>query len=731
MSAPRRTFAEIVAAYSPDSFARPDSDFLKSLDEQRRKGYWRNLRAVSALFKDKSDDQIGQVAEGMTRGQARKILYRVIKPNRYGEPTGFWACVPGRRDHRKHVRKAPFDPELVKKGLGLSGALTHLFQCHPEIELGLKQFIVTRRVLGSEKFSRVELQDVIDAFHVLCKRAGISQDQWPFVHKFKGAGAIQKWLKKQQTAYPVHTASNQFGDNAAAKVKVDVKDILEAPARFKRKAYHEIQIDEHKWDGLFVVQFPNREGTFTYVETTRVWVLVAVECRAKPVLAIYVSYRQQYDKKDVLTLIRRIFNPPARSELSLRSPEYGYDDGAAFPSELPEFKGNTFQVLNWDSDASHEAITEKSQIEEVIGCTFEHRGVGMSMTRAIAEQFMKVLARPMQRTSVSTGNSPADPLKRDDLMQTAERLLIPAWFAQEFADILGRNYNVTPQAKLGGIGPLQHLRELALVDEVFTSKLGDLGPNRLYRLLPCYEVNITRTRGNYGPFSVCFLGTRYSSQELATDEQLLTTSDWSAKLYVEEDARFAHVVPNAFPERVFHVVCGRNYRHFSHPLEYRRLFEAMGSEAARGGRALRKHPVIGVLESLGHRALAGMPTAAAALNLLSNKLEDVARGATTSEIPPERLEQLMTDLDADVEKETPEPEEGTRLLEWPRPDAPVSKEGKPDAVGSGEDRGAGQSLAQSSDAEDEDSSKTSWQRPSSDDNDHKLDNLDDNPFGDL
>ncbi|MCP6768758.1 hypothetical protein NL529_28345, partial [Klebsiella pneumoniae] len=64
----------------------------------------------------------------------------------------------------------------------------------------------------------------------------------------------------------------------------------------------------------------------------------------------------------------------------------------------------------------------------------------------------------------------------------------------------------------------------------------------LWQLLPQYPGNLNRVKRDTGYFYVELHGARYTSVPMATDMSLLRYEKAPVTLYVEDDARFAHLV---------------------------------------------------------------------------------------------------------------------------------------------------------------------------------------------
>jgi hypothetical protein len=582
-----------------------------SFDPIKRDIFMKKRLAVELYVAKSKADEI-EKRTGYDLSQARRLTERCLLKNPHTHSMhGFWACVPGRRAPEPgHNRYAPVNAELAAKGLGLKGALKVLFRKHPGIENALTHYLQHRCLPGEPPVPIIDFKGVVSTFHALCRAAGVRADQWPFNTQRLGENAICVWWKRTRANYPLQTIGNQFGDAASALAALDMSMVRNTLARVVYKAYERIELDEHLIHGMFNVGIPNRKGGMTWVATSRFWVLALRDKRTGAVLASSVSYREKYDTNDVLKLIRRALMPPPRPSLELSHPEFRYAVDAAFPAELPEFTRNTWMELAWDNDQCHLSLADKGRVEDVVGCRVKFETLGIPVERESIEGLFAGFANDAERLPSGTGSHPRDPARRDP-EAAAKSSGLYAHHIEEIWDVYCRNKNSQPSTKCGGLSPLQLLKELHVAGGAFVSPLGELGPNNLFKLLPRYPAKLTRRRGAFGPLRVALYGASYSSPELAFDKRLSYTANLSAAIYVEDDARTAFVVPEAYPESVFPVVVvDKDLKGFAHSLEWRRLAEAATVNAVTRGKGTGPAVMLGVVGSLGAAAQDKRPGAA-------------------------------------------------------------------------------------------------------------------------
>lgn len=632
---------------------------VQSMDAGATELYYKNKLAVELYVQHSNEAEIKQ-RTGFAISKARKLTERCLRRHPHTEAmVGLWACVPGRRmPGETHQRKSGFNPELAKSGKGMKGALADLFRRYPLIQAEMLQFIKTRHLTGEAPVPLITSKAIVSVFHRLCRRMELREDQWPFNTARMGENAILDWWKRTKADYPVETTSNQFGTEAAQLARLDNAMIATTKPPFVLNAYARMELDEHLVHAMCSIGIPNRKGTMTWVCSRRVWCLALVDVRSGAILSCVVCYGDKYDSNDVLALVRKAIFPPARRTLTLADADFCYTPDAAFPGELTEFHRNTFQVLAWDNAAEHKSLALRGLIRQTVGADVVFERVGEPTARNGIEGLFAKVAAEFEVLPSGTGTNPQSPARRDP-EESAQKWKLYAHELEEVLDVFCRNFNSKPSTKCGGLSPLAFLKELNLKGEVFSSPLGELGPNNAYKLLPSYPGYLTRRRGKFGPLRVCLFGASYSSVKLANNALLAYATDTSVTVYVEDDARMAHVVPNAHPELCFQVmVIDKDLRGFPHSLQWRRLAEAAISNTVGKGEALTPNLMMGVLGAIGEAAQENLPGAVAQLGGISGFMATSGSNGTTFVMALEQREKLLAETEHLVETFDEEGAEG-------------------------------------------------------------------------
>lgn len=581
----RRSRSEMLGE-APPLANWPAPDLTKDVREDKRTTYQAQKLAVELWVNEAPESTIKKRC-GLEASRVREMVRRAVSINpRTRAIVGFWACVPNFVVRRPtNIRTKPFNPAERSDGKGMTGVLDLFFQTHPGIHKNLVEFVRKRRTEGSAPVALLSPKAVHEVFIGQCREHGLEgAGGWPFNADRRGYEAVRRWYKRERWKAPIRAASNAHGDAAGNLANIDFQLLGKSSARRRLMAYEHTQLDEHYMDAMWEVGYPLPGGQFASITTTRLWALVMSESRSTAVLSSTVSWRERYDRADVMRLILRALEPPKRYQLRVDGDvNYQYREGAAYPGELPEFTRFGWNQLSFDADISHVSPATISAICDVVGCRPSSERVGAQPARVIIEGFFGYLTQMLKRSPAATGNRPDSPARRDP-EAAALRYRLFAFIAEEFLDLVCRNYNSTPSTACDGLTPLSLLRELLSRGECYRMPIGAVNEANLWRLLPMHRATLTKSRG-VGPLGVNLFGARYVSKDLAADHELMYAQNTAVSMYVEEDGRFAIMVPDACPTKHFRLATSGKYAEEAHPLALRRATTAYTKNAGIQGKA--------------------------------------------------------------------------------------------------------------------------------------------------
>ncbi len=566
----------------------PDSQSIEKFGGEAL--YARRRRAVVLWVEQKTEAEIRDET-GLPMALVRNVALRCLKHNQETKNIfGFWPCLPSYRVKKdKRTRKAQFNAQLVEEGRGLTGALEAVLRQMPHIERELIRVLKTRRPMANgPQVPLVRLKTIHGKFLDLCRAEGWErQGRWPFCTKRLGQESLRLWFKRACATHYWAASDSVYGAEVAANDHRDTLSAMHAPKPRALLAYERVETDEHHFDATFtfIVKLPN--GVEISLPPIRPWVLVLIERASSAVLAARLCFRRAFDSEDVKRLLLDALDVPTRLSLTLENENFRYSADAAFPGELSDFEGQLWQLLAFDSHASHLSEKVTHAIKTALNCGVDNGPPAEPRSRACIEGFFAKLAEWAGSTPTSVGNHPGSPQRRTPEV-TAEQFKVSLRHAQEMLDVFCRNYNGRPQQALGGLSPLQELQRLRAQGCIYLGRAGDFGPSNVWKLLPAYKVTVSRRRGpaTQSPFVVRFKSALYTGPTLAQHRRLAyeSASKWTATLYVYDDARRAKVVLDAFPDEVHDVVVHGRFSDVPMTLQMRQLVASYSrNQGVRGG----------------------------------------------------------------------------------------------------------------------------------------------------
>lgn len=578
------------------NWPKPDCSKQFSKDAAGRAAENRYLATQGALDeyvdgKKEQDIISARPRAELKRGQLYRLFKRALERNpRTGAINGYWVCIPG-----WSAKAPPDDPADSPYGKDLA----KFFGQHPDVEAELCVFCFPASAdkKPNAPVHHLTPRNVHDEFLRLLRAKGLHDVKpraWPYVRVSRdketqaaklvesttvGYEAIRRWWKKKCFLRPSEAAFRVLSPDKAALFKRDHKKLDEHNARRPRNfnLFERWEFDEHKLDAQWTMLLPMLNGQFQEVHTGRLWGLGIVDCAVPLRLASTVSRFPRYRTEDVKRLIYRAMFPPAQRRLSLEHPEFRYREGAAFGLELAAFRGSSCKHLCADGDVTHDSEETRELIRDVLRCLFVQGALGVPEKHAFAEKLFHLWSTAMKVLPSATGNAIDDPARNPRASDAALRYRITWWLAEELIDVLSRNWNVTPMLALGGVSPLQAAEELWRKGRVYHSGFGRFEVPALYRFLPKNPATrpprLGRLRNGHelSPLVVRHGDGLYTSAKLNAYPDLYHVSNPGVDIYVQEDARFAVVVPHAFPDRTIKVALVGKYAAVPHSIEMRLL----------------------------------------------------------------------------------------------------------------------------------------------------------------
>lgn len=606
----RRNRADLV---QPIKWAEPGMGELMQLPKSQQQAYALRKLALE-LYRQKASGEEIKTRTSLTISQVGRLHSRAATVSPVtGQPVGFYACLPSRKAHQKpHKRVRPFNADLARSGRGQKSALSYFFEQYPDIERDLVSYLRTRRLCGAAPEPRVSAASAVSAFHKLCRDRQLDlQDppQWPFNTSRLGENAVRAYYARWRANNLRLAVLNEQGDSALSETDIDravASHVSLKPVQLP-PLYARVELDEVSLPVLAGVKVPTKDGVEVLIDATRFYGLLVVDHRLPLILAARLSTGLRYTTGDVLATLRQALFPPARLQFAHGGGEFQYLLDAGYPAEvLPGLRGNIWQELAWDADATHISATESGLIKNLLGCRVSGERIGSPTARQMVERLNGFLSKQCSLLASATGTGPQDVVRRNP-EEAVAKYDIRVETLMLLLDIWARNWNATLNPTLG-MSPLQAARQLMEKQEVFLNTFGtfDLTDKR-HEFFPRFRRELRFSRKTHGVLVVNLYGAKYSSAELAGHALLANAPNKACTLFVnDEDARIGWVVPDAYPELRIEVhVQNRRLRTFPHPLLWRQVTCALESSMSRRSRAVTPNTMLGFSQLLGEMAQSG------------------------------------------------------------------------------------------------------------------------------
>lgn len=575
----RRTREQIIGAAIPvDQWPEP---ILDALTPDELEKYWRNHRALQlyatghtgASILKSTALRLKRVSEMFTSAGSINAVWK--------EANGFHVCVPGWKKPRINRRTKPL-PCTGEASTGLAGALGRLFELYPRLLKVMLNLVHKRQQPDDYKANVITPSLAHGVFIEQCRKMGLTSNDYPLNTKHLGKAAIREWLKQELAKNPLAHADGLYGAEAkrdASRAQTAANSTTKYP---RELAYGRGELDGHLHDSLWKVFVAIDGHTFEFESDLRPMLVRLIDHRTKATLAHTLTFKGQYSRAHLLKTITNSLRPWEPMDLSdFEGSDFAYREGAGFPSMLADFAWHLLREIAWDRHTAQVAAASHTTLRRALGIhSMAMEGPGEGAARGSIEGGFGQLSHESRQLLNATGRNPGDVARRAP-EKAAEKYFMHQNLAQVFFDVWLANLNAKP-TRVGGLTPLEQLQACLNNGQFYNNPLSESDRKRiLWQLLPQFKRKLNRAKKKTGPFYVeLFGGARYSSPEIARNMSLLRYEGVDVTLYVEEDARFAHLVvpePNNPSGRYLGRVRVHGQRwNYPHPIEERILMDKIG-----------------------------------------------------------------------------------------------------------------------------------------------------------
>lgn len=356
-----------------------------------------------------------------------------------------------------------------------------------------------------------------DYFLKECERLHIQEYEYPFNTDSRAYYALLDYVKKLDLKDAKNRAKRSSKDEQQKLLSTGIGD------RYTKNPvvpYSNVQIDGHKLDLLYTVEYTETDGTVSTQTASRMWFFPVLDTATRCVIGYSVSQETNYNQYDVMDAIINSILPHEKMSFSIDG--LSYPENGGFPSTaFPELKYAYFDKIMLDNAKSHLSTLVIERVTRTLNCVLDFGSVAAPETRGIVERFFGALeTRGFHKLSMTTGSSTRD-LKRKEPEKAALKSGLTYDMICQLLEVLVAQYNNTPHSALGNKTPLEcmerRIREAGLFPSIANSEL--IG--KIQKLDYLIKERTVRGKKNGKHAYISYAGVEYRGKELSIGDRFI------------------------------------------------------------------------------------------------------------------------------------------------------------------------------------------------------------------
>lgn len=219
------------------------------------------------------------------------------------------------------------------------------------------------------------------------ERLGIQDYEYPFNTESQGYYALRDYVKHLELENALNRAKRSSKDDQQELLSTGIG------TRYTKTSivpYSNVQIDGHKIDLLYTVEYTENDGTVATRVATRMWFFPVLDTATRCVIGYSVSQEANYNEYDVIDAIINSILPHKKMSFSIDG--LCYPENGGFPSTaFPELKYGYFDKIMLDNAKSHLSNLVIERMTRTLNCVMDFGSVATPETRGIVERFFNSL----------------------------------------------------------------------------------------------------------------------------------------------------------------------------------------------------------------------------------------------------------------------------------------------------------------------------------------------------
>ena len=409
---------------------------IDSLSREYRKAFLRNQTIVAQALS--GTGRFGEIArqQNISRSRVTQLLNRCLGGDSIQPPALTQGLIPHNRiveNQRQRSRPKLSQPR------GSACAFKDLLSAIPALPKALDAMIEAK-LRDAPNAQRLMPQALHGEFKRILAEVQWPQDQYPYTSVSVAYESVRRYL---------HRRTNELILARLHRKPSSARHPLLHERTYR--AQRAMQIDEHTLDLNGCVHLA-LDGEMIPLRLARASVLLATDADTHCILGYALAPTRHPNQQDMLTLLDQCFAP--WKPMVLTTPGFEYAPGACFPSGLEQAYPISFGTVQMDNALMHKAHSVIDLLCRQFGATLSLGLPAMPKARRLVESVFDYINKTCSHRFASTaGSGPADPKKESRKNQKRPPAVTFETINEALSVILAE-YNITPQASLGGATPL-------------------------------------------------------------------------------------------------------------------------------------------------------------------------------------------------------------------------------------------------------------------------------------
>ncbi len=406
------------------------------LPSSKRHQYTRNRQIIAKVLDGHSLKSLS-LEFNLDASTISYLLKRALGGEKDEMPELTTALIPGALV-KSGKRKKPLSQCSNKRGA--RGSFQYLLRTVPGLSDHLEKMLtnyVEKKAYGQNLTPNIFHKEFLRLLH----DANWSETTYPFDRDNLAYESCRKYFHKRVLELSVVT-------------KKPSREIISKTIPLT--AYEEIQIDAQTTD-LNTSIYIEVNGIFHSLRLSRLSLYLVKDVATDCNLAYQLCFTKDPNQADVLEAIagiHKLWKP-----LELKTPGLIYAEGACLPSAINDnFQNITVNMIRMDNALCHLAHSIRDHVCYKLNTALNFGLPGKPKGRGFIEHGIDVIGQHNHRFASTTGSKPNSPIK-ETKKNSKKPPVITLNALEEILSVLITEHNIKPQDRLGGMSPLQLMKE--------------------------------------------------------------------------------------------------------------------------------------------------------------------------------------------------------------------------------------------------------------------------------